>query len=88
MWSAGRPQTAGCSCSWAGKYLEMLRLDIQVSYYLFFPVLIMCIMCIVCLGYLSFLPTSALASVLCTCIFHVHIHVYTSIVDMCIIIYT
>ena len=25
-------------------------------------------MCIVCLGYLSYLPTSALASVLCTCI--------------------
>ena len=34
----------------------------------FFPVLIMCVMYIVCLGYLSFLPTSALASVLCTCI--------------------
>ena len=28
----------------------------------------MYIMCIVCLGYLSFLPTSAIASVLCTCI--------------------
>ena len=26
------------------------------------------VMCIACLGYLSFLPTSALASVLCTCI--------------------
>ena len=29
----------------------------------------MYIMCIVCLGYLSFLPTSALASVLCTCVY-------------------
>ena len=28
----------------------------------------MYIMCIVCLGYLSFFPTSAIASVLCTCI--------------------
>ena len=47
---------------------QFSRLGIQVSYYLFFPVLIMYIMCIVCLGYLSFLPTSAIASVLCTCI--------------------
>ena len=28
----------------------------------------MYIMCIVCLGYLCFLPTSPIASVLCTCI--------------------
>ena len=47
---------------------QFSRLGIQVSYYSFFPVLIMYIMCIVCLGYLSFFPTSAIASVLCTCI--------------------
>ena len=40
---------------------------------LLFTVLIMCIMCIVCMGYLSFLPTSALASVLC-CAMHMYFH--------------
>ena len=38
----------------------------------------MYIMCIVCLGYLSFFPTSAIASVLCTCIsmyMYVYVHV-------------
>ena len=39
---------------------QFSRLGIQVSYYSFFPVLIMYIMCIVCLGYLSFFPTSAM----------------------------
>ena len=58
---------------------QFSRLGIQVSYYLFFPVLIMYIMCIVCLGYLSFLPTSAIASVLCTCIsMYVHVLVLSS----------
>ena len=53
-------ENTDCSVSISLPCLFLMYMGIQVSYYIFFPVLIMCAMCIVCL---SFLPTSALASV-------------------------